>query len=502
MNNKMENKKEVLTVKSVLVDFCDHTTVHGLHFLTRIGHRWIQLFWSVVVLSGFIGLGVHLYNIIGAYLEYKTTEYSYERDDGYDFPDITMCNLNGISPTNLRSVASKYEQVQYYLNMSTSGNEENAPLHTDLFWSLGDNSVEVGQTLSDFVIRCKFEDQFCNMSRFIIYTFSSFFNCYTFTMAGTGIHTITQGIAAGLTITFFLEPLDFSIIKPYDDNAFAGGLYGVRVLLTPPNSLPGAGVMGYDILAGQATNIAFDITERKRLPEPYSTCRGVDSMALEGHLTYSFTECKNICIHQIIMDECGCFPTKYRVRRNYTAIGMPNCGHDIHKTRNKEMLACQEYYLKNIETRLNYALDCNCHPPCEDTKYSITISQSSFPSENSIISFWKRILEDPKKKDLKAYKHYQKLKEANTSTDDLIKWTHKHFLRLTVYANSKTVTVKEQIPMYTFIDLMSQIGGCLGLWVGISIITIVEFFDLGMNFFQIFCRKAKKIAELDFNSKK
>ena len=502
MNNKMENKKEVLTVKSVLVDFCDHTTVHGLHFLTRIGHRWIQLFWSVVVLSGFIGLGVHLYNIIGAYLEYKTTEYSYERDDGYDFPDITMCNLNGISPTNLRSVASKYEQVQYYLNMSTSGNEENAPLHTDLFWSLGDNSVEVGQTLSDFIIRCKFEDQFCNMSRFIIYTFSSFFNCYTFTMAGTGIQTITQGIAAGLTMTFFLEPLDFSIIKPYDDNAFAGGLYGIRVLLTPPNSLPGAGVMGYDILAGQATNIAFDIIERKRLPEPYSTCRGVDSMALEGHLTYSFTECKNICIHQIIMDECGCFPTKYRVRRNYTAIGMPNCGHDIHKTRNKDMLTCQEYYLKNIETRLNYAVDCNCHPPCEDTKYSITISQSGFPSENSIISFWKRILEDPKKKDLKAYKNYQKLKEVNTSTDDLIKWTHKHFLRLTVYANSKTVTVKEQIPMYTFIDLMSQIGGCLGLWVGISIITIVEFFDLGMNLFQIFCRKAKKIAELDFNSKK
>lgn len=104
--------------------------VQGLHFLTRIGHRWIQLFWSVIVLSGFIGLGVHLYNIIGAYLEYKMMEYSYERDDGYDFPDITMCNLNGISPTNLRSVASQYEHVQYYLNMSTSGNEENAPPRT------------------------------------------------------------------------------------------------------------------------------------------------------------------------------------------------------------------------------------------------------------------------------------------------------------------------------------------------------------------------------------
>ena len=33
-------------------------------------------------------------------MEYKTTEYSFEREDGYYFPDVTICNLNGISSSS------------------------------------------------------------------------------------------------------------------------------------------------------------------------------------------------------------------------------------------------------------------------------------------------------------------------------------------------------------------------------------------------------------------
>ena len=300
-----------------------------------------------------------------------------------------------------------------------------------------------------------------------------------------------------MSLTLFLEPLDTTIIKPYDDNAFAGNSYGVRVLVTPPNSLPAAGVMGYDILAGHATYIAFDITERKRLPEPYSTCRGVGSMALEDGLAYSFTECKNICIHGLIRDKCGCFPTIYRVRRNYTVLNETSCGSDTFKTAKNNMMACQNEHLKDIETRLNYAKDCNCYPPCEDIKYSTTLSQSEFLSENSMTSFWKTLLENnPNKKRLKAYKYYQEFMAGNASKETMSEWTRKHFLRLTVYANSKTVTIKQEIPLHTLIDLLSQIGGCLGLWLGISIITIIEFLDLGLHLVHILCLKAKRVSTM------
>ena len=71
-----EKRKGLSTVKEAIVDFCETTTVHGLYFLTYLGNKWIQLFWFVVVFIGFVGLSIHLYNIINAFLQYKTTEYS------------------------------------------------------------------------------------------------------------------------------------------------------------------------------------------------------------------------------------------------------------------------------------------------------------------------------------------------------------------------------------------------------------------------------------------
>ena len=86
----MEDSQTTPTLKKTLVDFCVHTTVHRLHFLIRPGYRWIQLFWSLVVLGGFVGLAVHMFYIIDAYLQYKTTEYSYEQHHGFLFPDVTI----------------------------------------------------------------------------------------------------------------------------------------------------------------------------------------------------------------------------------------------------------------------------------------------------------------------------------------------------------------------------------------------------------------------------
>ena len=492
----MEDKKPKLTVKDAAVDFCENTTVHGLLFLTRFNHRWIQLFWSVIVLCGFIGLSVHLWKIVSAYLEYKTTEYSYEHDNGFLFPDVTICNLNGISSSKLINASTDYDEVNYFINRNI--HSDNPVLATDLFWALGDHAVEIGHSLEDFVLRCKFEDIPCNITEdFILYPFSSFFNCYIFKIGRSGRKTITQGIAAGLSLTLFLEPLNTSIVKAYDDNAFAGNMNGVRVLLNAPNTLVAAGIMGNDIVPGHATYMAFEVTNRIRLPEPYSTCRGVDSMVLGPDFAYSFTECKNICIHKFVIDKCGCFPTIYKVRKNYTASKIPSCGEDIYKVSDKTMRACQDSVLKDIETRLNYANDCNCQKPCEDTKYSISISHSEFPSENSMVSFWKTILEDnTQQENIKAYKYYEQLRAQNTSMESMIKWTQKHFLRLTVYATSKTVSVKKYIPMITPVGLMSQIGGCLGLWLGISIVTIIEFFDLGFKLFYVLYRKLNNSAKL------
>ena len=492
----METKKTT-GLKDFLINFCEYTTIHGLFFVTAVTNRYLQILWGIVVAIGFGLLALHLYSIIVAFLEYKTTEYAHEHSEGYYFPDVTICNLNGISSTNLQDVAQDNPDAKLFLDVSNRTENPNhgpLPRRTDLYWALAGRAYNVGHQFQDFVIRCRFQGQPCKDDDFILFQFPRFFNCYTF-KRGRESKSITQGATAALSLTLYIEPQNADIIKMYNDRIIVDDIDGVRVVLTPPNSLAAVGAIGYDILPGHATSIGFDIIEYERLSDPYSMCRGVDSMPLDGNFTYSFTECKNICIHKLVIQKCGCFPTRYVLRNNYTDTNVTSCGQYLfsNKTLNSKLLGCQEDILKIIETLLDYAKDCNCHAPCEDTKYPITTSQSEYPSENSINSFWSVVLEDnPNKDNLKPYQHYHKLLAQNPSLDTLKTWTRKHFLRINVFANSRTVSVRKQIPMITLVDLMAQIGGCLGLWLGISVITVVELMyfcgELGCIFLKMFRR--------------
>ena len=55
------------------------------------------------------------------------------------------------------------------------------------------------------------------------------------------------------------------------------------------------------------------------------------------------------------------------------------------------------------------------------------------------------------------------------------------------------VTTVEEVPMITILDLFGLIGGYLGLFVGISLTTVVEFFEFSMRWFheKIFRRRTK-----------
>ena len=204
-------------MKETLTHFCDNTSVHGLHFLTRISYRWIKFFWAIVVLLGITCLTVHLIYVVNAFLNYKTTEYFYERYDGYHFPDVTVCNLNGISFSNLKMAAGKHKEVQYFLDTSNGTEDIHEGIFTptsELYWALGDYATDVCHSLQDFVLRCRFEGRWCKPDEdFVTFQFSRFFNCYTFKTGRSTQKIITQGIAVALSLTLFLEPVDLSIPK-------------------------------------------------------------------------------------------------------------------------------------------------------------------------------------------------------------------------------------------------------------------------------------------------
>ena len=54
------------------------------------------------------------------------------------------------------------------------------------------------------------------------------------------------------------------------------------------------------------------------------------------------------------------------------------------------------------------------------------------------------------------------------------KWISEYFYRLNVYFAEPTVEIHKQVVSLSTTDLLSNVGGVLGLWIGISFVTIIE----------------------------
>ena len=65
-----------------------------------------------------------------------------------------------------------------------------------------------------------------------------------------------------------------------------------------------------------------------------------------------------------------------------------------------------------------------------------------------------------------------------TERDD---WVCNSFFHVNVYFKDTTVSKQEQVPSVSVSDLWSSIGGILGLWAGVSVITVIEVVSLVVN---------------------
>ncbi len=269
-----------------------------------------------------------------------------------------------------------------------------------------------------------------------------------------------------------------SFVKVYSHNSTFSYSTGIRVRLTPPNHLRTMGYASYIAAPGFSTSLDFEVTKHIRLP--YNQCTHTSSNTDNSNESYSYVECQNECIHADVFGKCGCRSTGF-LARNLKNIS--SCGQFLltNKSKSDNLLECQRAVTRKAIHTPNYFIkNCKCFWPCSDTKYPVTMSQSKWPARQSLKYFLHKTLQsNPRQKKLKAYKHFQFLQKTNASEDQLYYWVTNHFLRLNVYARSDLVLVKEETAKYTLTNLMSSIGGCLGLWVGFSVLTFSKL----CNFF-------------------
>ena len=341
------------------------------------------MLWELTI--SLAGLCLHLFYITVSFLEYKFTESTFEAKGKLRFPDVSICNMRGLSSSNLEAAAKtspRIHAILQELNNSESSSDQLLYLRDYVAFAEEDGKL-MGHKKEDFILSCMFNKLPCREDDFEQFLFPSFINCFTFVRGRHSFLSSKGSADSGLRLVLYLEPETPSFMKVYSHKISYSHSTGVRFLLTPPNHLRTIGYSGYEAVPGLSTSLEFYTIEHTRLPEPYNECRYATTETQKSGAPYSYVECRNDCLHADVIKECGCRRTGYLVRN---LKNISSCAQYllINKTISDGLLECQERVTNNARVNPNYfKRKCQCFWPCSDTKYPVTMSQSAWPAKSS-----------------------------------------------------------------------------------------------------------------------
>ena len=211
---------------------------------------------------------------------------------------------------------------------------------------------------------------------------------------------------------------------------------------------------------GFETNIFLNKVSAKNLPYPHNNCQdnlnkptAFDSdlyrKTLNNSYKYRQENCFDICACKELSEVCGC-----------TCPG-------VYETSAKDNC----YDKKCFKDKLNYYDYINscshfCPKECDSVSYSST-SSSYF--------YWQSITESDKKK----YKKYAQQNDLDPMSYSGVPPYSVEYMGMAVnmYLNDMKYTEISELAKVAGVDLVSNIGGCLGLFMGLSLLSLIEVLD-------------------------
>ncbi|KAF7391294.1 hypothetical protein HZH66_009774 [Vespula vulgaris] len=469
--------------------YCEQSTLVGYKYLTEPRRTWIErIIWIAVHLTT---ICILVYFVIDAYTAFTTlpmvtsVESDHYPTNQITFPAIAICSINRIS----RRSAMKMAMKVYRSNVTKLSSDE----ILELIEQLGDayNSMhrfeitrydELNRVLLDFyegdydmdaimkeltpqctlmLIKCLFNGNEYNCSELFSFEKTQDGYCCTFNYIIKGntnndeepmeVRTVKDlGIERGLTVVMepFLDDYFYTFLPvigwkvtlfnptDYPDN-ISGGVTEVLVSPLLESYLEIEAVSFYS--TGQTKS--YPISKRKCIfPNEIRTRYG----------DYSYSDCLVDCREQLIWKMCKCIPfylpTRTEVnskhgRRACTLTDMPCLNH--YKSKWLTVFPHEEDTL-NITMNNYKSLHCkSCYPSCQDVVYTM---HSSFSTMQP--GFYETSL----------------LNNFNIVDQSII---HVFFSKY------GTVRLKQDIS-YTWYELLSDIGGICGVFIGFSLISVVE----------------------------
>ncbi|XP_033854571.1 acid-sensing ion channel 1C isoform X3 [Acipenser ruthenus] len=447
-----------LTFKVITQSFVKKTKLHGLKYVfAHNSSKPRRAFWLFAFFICVGMLSVWSWNRILYLMSYPAvTKIHMVWAQNLSFPAVTICNHNLFRMSRLTKMDLYYSGYWLdLLHMNHSVNEKSLQVLRDdrkkLLMDLMDfnhytplahfvvNTTEMMNRLShqmdEMLLECKFQGGNCTFKNFTpIYT--RYGKCYTFNSGLDGnpiLTTLKGGTGNGLEIMLDIQQDEYlPVWGETDETSYEAG---VKVQIHSQDEPPFIDQLGFGVAPGFQTFVSCQQQRLMYLPPPWGDCKSTP-IESEFFSTYSITACRIDCETRYLIANCNC-----------RMVHMPG----------NAIVCTPEQYKECADPALDFLVEkdndyCVCETPCNMTRYGKELSMVKIPS--------------------KASAKYLAKKFNKTE-----QYIGENILVLDIFFEALNYETIEQKKAYEVAGLLGDIGGQMGLFIGASILTILEIFD-------------------------
>ncbi|KAM5127166.1 acid-sensing ion channel 1C-like, partial [Mantella aurantiaca] len=320
----------------------------------------------------------------------------------------------------------------------------------DAVWSTISHMVMYDAVWSTIRHMVTYDVVWSTISHMVTYdaVFTRYGKCYVFNSGKPGfklLDTLKGGTGNGLELMMDIQQDEY--LPLFNETAETSLEAGVKVQIHSQDEPSSIDQLGFGVAPGFQTFVSCQQQKLKYLPPPWGDCK--DTPFKSPYFpSYSITACRIDCETRYILEKCQC-----------RMVHMPGQGviggalgyeSGCHWGRMDFLISFIIFYTDQSGENGNSL--CDCDTPCEMVRFGKELSMVKIPS--------------------KASASYLARKYNKTE-----QYIAENVLVLDIFFEALNFETIEQKKAYEVAGLLGDIGGQMGLFIGASILTILEIFD-------------------------
>ncbi|XP_046366456.2 degenerin deg-1-like isoform X1 [Haliotis rufescens] len=313
--------------------------------------------------------------------------------------------------------------------------------------------IQIGHQLKDFMVKSSFSGRTIKSNNYIVHPSMTYGNC--FTLQYPDFVSRKSGPVDGVEMVLFLE--NYEYLRGWTNGN------GAHLVVHDRSTVPLVEQDGVAISGGTETFIGLKRVNIERLHTPYGLCDDGTEFRSRFNITYTRQACQDYCLVRFIVDSCGCYDGRQGEINMIFRIS------DVRDCKTQTEIQCVIKIEKDFEFG-RLSSQCTCYSPCVESLFEKSISSRQWPS----VEYGKVLVEAICARS--DAEHCRKLREYDGFR------LSQNFIKLNIFyedLNYENITEEAD---YAEAQFLSDIGGTLGLWIGLSVISI---FEIGQFFVEI-----------------